>query len=648
MKSYYILLSILLSCFVLNAQEKRTKKADKKFDNYEFENSKTDYEYLLSKGYTTSEIYIKLGNANYYNARYTEALPWYKKLISSDSIPLNNEYYYRYVQCLKSTGAYAESDKIMNQFAKNNPNDNRAEKFYSNKGYLGVIKENSGRYTLKNYTINSEFSDMAPSFYGEKLVFASARDTGVIRKNVHVWSNNAFKDLYVTSITDSLAKTPVKFSKELNLKTEESTTTFTKDGKTVYFTRSNFVKKRFKRDIKKVSRLKLYKATLKDSIWSNIIELPFNSDEYSVAHPALSPDEKTLYFASNMPGTIGESDIFKVDINTDKSYGKPINLGKNVNTEGRETFPFATSNSLYFSSDGHPGLGGLDIYKVAISGNFDQEIFNVGKPINGTQDDFGYIINETTKEGFYTSNKTNNDDNIYGFKEHKPLEEAQKEFTFTAIVKEEYTLKPVFQSKIEIIDNNGDKIVEKFTNVEGFFDLKTKLKNDKYKMLISKNNYETVEYNFEINDLESNYEVEIALLKKIYKKSKVGEDLATILELGPQALYFDFNRADILPKSEIVLKRIIEYLNKYSDISIDIRSYTDASGNDNYNMQLSSKRAKSTSNYLVLNGIDATRVTSKGYGETQLVNDCKNAQNCTEEQNKLNRRSEFIVVNPKQ
>ena len=210
----------------------------------------------------------------------------------------------------------------MRKFEATKANDNRALKFADNKDYLNKIAQNSGRYDIVTLSINSSMSDFAPSFKGKELVFSSARDTGRISRNIHKWNNQYFLNLYqaIPSENGDFINA-AKFSKALNKKTHESSTAFSKDGATVYFTRNNSKNGKFARDNKGLSRLKLYRATFKEGKWVNIYELPFNDDSYSVAHPALSADETKLYFASDMPGSIGQSDIFVVDINSDGSFG---------------------------------------------------------------------------------------------------------------------------------------------------------------------------------------------------------------------------------------------------------------------------------------------------------------------------------------
>lgn len=372
---------------------------------------------MIEKGETSLDIYKKLGDAYYLNANYKEAANCYAKLITPDIKNSDSEYLFKYAQTLRSIGNYEEANKIMLQFNKIKNQDLRASKFIEKSNYLESIKNIKQKYILTNLESNSAESDFAPSFYKDTLVFSSARDTGFLVNNVHEWNNRPFLNLHTAVKKDSSSFVyEGNFAKELNTKTHESSTTFTKDGKTVYFTRNNSEKGKFSPDKNGLSRLKVYKATLENGNWTNVTELPFNSDEYSVANPTLNYAEDKLYFASDMPGTLGASDIFVADINTDGSFGTPKNLGDKINTEGRETFPFISeSETLYFASDGHPGLGGLDIFYINLTKMDD--VYNMGKGINSKQDDFSIVIDETKNEGFLASNRPNGkgSDDIYSF-----------------------------------------------------------------------------------------------------------------------------------------------------------------------------------------------------------------------------------------
>ncbi len=360
-----ILLTSILTVFLLAttfAQERRVVKGNKKYAEYSFSPAIDIYKKVIDKGYVTSELLEKLGNSYYFNANYEEAEKVYKQLIETYGSEVGPEYFFRYGQTLKTLGDYKNSDSILARFADMTSNDLRSKILKTAKDYREEIARNSGRYDIELFEYNSKYSDFAPAFYKEGLIFSSDRDTGNLARYRHTWNSKDFLDIYKVNADSSSSNRVVKMNM-INSRLHESTSVATKDGNTIYFTRNNFVDGKSTKDEEGVVRLKIFRINWKDGEWSDLEELPFNSDSYSVAHPALSPDEKTLYFASDMPDSKGESDIYKVSINEDGTFGSPINLGTPINTESRETFPFVSSeNILYFSSDGHPGLGGLGYF----------------------------------------------------------------------------------------------------------------------------------------------------------------------------------------------------------------------------------------------------------------------------------------------
>ncbi|MEO8237865.1 MAG: OmpA family protein [Flavobacterium sp.] len=645
MKVKKIGFTALLSLFVLTAiaQKSNLIKADEKYDRYAFIDAIAVYEKVAEKGYKDEKMFQRLGNAYYFNAELTKAVKWYDQLFAMNP-EQETEYFYRYAQCLKADGNYEKADEILEKFNKKVSTDRRGILFENNKNYLEVIKANSNRFEIADAGINSVLSDYGSTIFNDKLVFASARDTGGVAKKTFKWTNQSFTNLYsAVLMPDGSIGIPERFQKNINSKFNESTPVFTRDGKTMYFTRNNFLDGKRRSDTKKVTLLKLYKATLIDEKWQKITELPFNSDQYSVAHPALSTDEKTLYFASDMPGTLGQSDLYKVSINEDGTFGKPENLGPEINTEGRETFPYVSGdNELYFASDGRPGLGGLDIFVSKINSdlNFD-EVQNVGEPINTKQDDFAFIINSETRNGFFSSNRENGlgFDDIYKFKEIQKLICKQ---VLTGIVSDLGTGEILANAKVILLDDQFKSIAEVVSDPKGNYIFPDVTCGKKYYVRASKVDYETQEIPITVTKLSGKTTVPVQLEKRI-KPIEVGTDLAKVLEIP--IIYFDLDKATIKNESAFQLEKIVEILNQYPDFKLDIRSHTDSRQTARYNEVLSNKRAKSTIKWLVEKGIDPNRLTGKGYGETQLVNHCADGVKCSEEEHQLNRRSEFIITN---
>ncbi len=635
--------ALFIVCSFTFAQDKKEKKAADNFNDYSYVDAIGSYENLVTKGYSDKEIFENLGNANYLNANYDEASIWYEKLLQTDG-EIDTEYMYRYAQSLKSMGNYAKSAEWMKKFEAATENDLRASKYLNNSDYLEKIREQSGRYDIKNLGINSAASDFAPSFNDDQIVFSTARDSGIVARIIHKWNNRSFLNLYTAQVSEEGELiNATKLSGILNKKTHESSTAFTKDGYTVYFTRNNSENGGFSRDEEGVSRLKIYRATMKNGIWSDIYELPFNADSYSVAHPALNADDSKLYFASDMEGTLGASDLFVVDINSDGSFGTPRNLGNKINTEARETFPYVTeSDVLYFASDGHPGLGGLDVFATKMGNEDDIYVVNVGGPVNSEEDDFSFIFNESTKTGYFASNREGGlgNDDIYSFTEKQPIDLICNT-TVDGIIKDQETGYPLSGAKVTILNDQKEIIAETISADDGSFTLDGDCKDGSYTVTVVKEDYNDGNEIFTIVNASDSSGIEVELEKTI-RRAPVGSDLVKFLNLEP--VYFDLDKSAIRPDAEVTLNKVIEYMGVFKDIKVEVQSHTDAKAGKRYNDRLSKRRAKETVKYLVDRGIEANRITGKGFGETQLTNDCTTRESCSDEKHQENRRSEFIVM----
>ncbi len=627
----------------LSAQENKTKKATEAFGNYAYAPAIEKYESLVEKGLTDQQIYQNLGDANYANAQYAEAANWYSKLFKLDGANITGDYMYRYAQSLKSTKEYEASEIWMQKFMAEKSADTRSIKIAENPDYLNKIERHSGRYTIKNLALNSPVSDFAPALNGGLLVFATARDSGHAARYIHEWNNQPFLNLYSAKPNGDDYNTAAKLDNSVNKKTHESSAVFTKDGATVYFTRNNSENGNFSRDEKGVSRLKIYRANVRDGVWTNIVEMPFNSDGYSAAHPALGPDEKTLYFASDMPGTIGQSDIFKVTLNGDGTVSAPVNMGNTINTEARESFPFVTTeNVLYFASDGHPGLGGLDIFATDIDDMGNLYVVNTGKPINGEQDDFSFIIDETTKKGFFSSNRQGGkgSDDIYSFTENTPIDLTCNTMV-TGSIKDLASGEVLIGAKVAIYNAANQLVSETLTSANGAFALEGDCRNGDYNVVATKEAYDQGDKMFTVVKANNTTDIEINLEKSI-KRAKPGVDLVKFLDLEP--VYFDLNKAAIRPDAAKTIMKVLEYMNLFPDMKVRVESHTDVKAGSNYNNKLSQRRAENTVAYLLANGIDAARITGKGFGKSKLANECATRSSCTDDKHQENRRSEFIVI----
>ena len=509
----------------------------------------------------------------------------------------------------------------------------------------GFSQEEKDRYSISNLTLNNGYSNFGTSFYGsDKLIFAMPAKKNFIINNIWKPNNQPFLDLYVGTIKeDGNLSNVEKFSSKINTKYHDADVTFSPDKRTVYFTRSNYVDGVYGKDTLGINRLKMFKANVgAQGEWENIKVLPFNNDNYSVGHPSLSEDGKTLYFVSDMPGTLGKTDIFKVAVLANGSYGKPINLGPEVNTPEKEMFPFIDGNDeLYYSTNGRDGLGMLDIYVSKLNPDGILPPIHLGDKINSDRDDFAFIINTEKREGYFSSNRFNGkgDDDIYYFKEEIPIVYPCDQ-VINVIVRNERTGE-LLPSAVVSIAANDEALVENqnldnnaMLKFEAICSTKYEIKANKKYFLAKSITVETTDKDKE----ERTIEIKLSPDEFIVVRDKVMIDINTI--------YFDYDSYKIRPDAAIELDKVAGIMKKYEELIVEAGSHTDARGRDAYNDKLSGRRANSTVKYLISRGVSPDRITSKGYGEKDLINKCSNGVKCTDEEHQFNRRTEFVIVNP--
>lgn len=626
-----------------NAQERLIQKGNEKFESYSFNPAIDIYKRVMDKGYVSADLLRKLGNSYYYNAEYKDAADTYKKLVSDYLSEVTPEDYFKYAQSLKTIEQYETSKSIMNKFIEATKVDGRSIAFNDNRNFMAEIAENSGRYNLGPFEYNSPYSDFAPSFYKEGLIFSSDRDTGNFARYRHTWNAKDFLDLYEVNADSSSINNVKKLGENVNTRFHESTSVVTKDGKTLYFTRNNSEKKKTVKDENGIVRLKIFRAQKNaEGVWDEIEELPFNSNSYSAANPALSPDEKILYFVSDMPGTLGRSDLFMVSINHDQTFGTPKNLGPNINSEARETFPYITSKEiLYFSSDGHPGLGGLDVFATKIKRqDFTAKVLNVGEPVNSNSDDFTFIFNEELRTGYVASNREDGlgYDDIYSFTETRALifDCIQK---VTGTVRDKISNDVLVGATIKVIDENNKEILSTITDSDGNYSLELDCNKGNFVRALMEGYVPFEEY-IEVSDGKP--KIIDFYLERDNITAGFGDDLAKLLQLS--TIYFDFDKYSIGKESEVEIEKIIVAMEKYPSLKLKVNSHTDSRGSAAYNLWLSQKRAESTVAYIIKKGISSSRLVSEGFGETTLLNECSDGVKCSAAKHDINRRSEFIIL----
>lgn len=621
MKNFYITLGFVIFTSALIAQTKETKKADKLYSRYEYVTAAEQYLKLTESGNTDPYVYKQLADTYYNMFNAVEASKWYAKATETTQ---DAETYFRYSQMLKANKQYDLSNTQMQKFAKMQPNDLRSKAFLSNPNYASKIDQIDKSYTIKNLDVNSDKSDFGGVLYDNSFYYASARNT---TQKDYGWNKEPFLDIYKADYNTDGTFMNAQPIAELNSQYHDGPVTISADGKTMFFSSDSFREKSFVKDQKnklKLSKNNLFKATSENGKWINITSLPFNSNSYSTSNPSLSRDGKTLYFSSDMPGSIGGVDVWKTTINADGTYGAPQNLGATINTEGNESFPFIADDNttLYFASSGRQGLGGLDVYQADLTKT--DSTLNVGKPVNTEADDFSFTFNKAKNIGFFSSNRSGNDE-IYGA---IPICTVN---LLTQVINEK-TGEPIANAKVAVVDTKKVVIATTQTNDKGETSYRVECDKE-YSLQVSKEGF-----------LSDVYQVTKTNEKsfKTIAKIKPIEPIITETEVILQPIYFEYNKSNITEEGAAELDKLVTVMNANPKLVILAKSHTDNRGNDVYNLNLSDRRAKSTMQYIISKGIDSIRISGKGFGETELKVAC--GETCTEEEHAQNRRSEFLIV----
>lgn len=704
-----LVIVFVFSIQFINAQDQELARAKRFFDKTYYSEAIILYQKLADEK-PSQEVIKNLADSYFYTNDLVKAQRYYRLLINNYGNNLDRAYYFRYAQTLKATNSADGANAALKEYYSKSTNAEDVINFEKELKTLENVTAIGKRFEIKNLPINTPNSEFGAVKYKDNLVFAGVKLKPGWFDKKYKWDNETYLNLVTIPLKNINASDSIVnyFAKELKTGMHESNAVFTKDGKTMYFTRNNSKNGKKKKDDKKISNLQIFKAELVNGKWTNITSLPFNSPNYSVEHPALSADEKILYFASDMPGSFGSFDIYSVNVNKG-AFDTPKNLGPLVNTDKREQFPFASAdNKLYFSSDGHLGYGSLDVFVSEINGNEYSKPVNIGLPLNSNLDDFAFNIDSNTKEGFFASNREGGkgSDDIYQFKEIKDLiVEDCKQF-ITGIITDVDT-KLALENAMVILQDGENKTLNTITTAaDGKFSFtvaceasykvsafKEKYTNESKSLTLGKTRDAVNDASLALKSLEAikqeekqiaenkrkqeiiieeenKKKAELAAIElkqkekkakeaeiaaaEVKKQEKVKEILATekdvvrdkdrlIIKTDP--IYFDYNMWYIRKESKVVLGRVVDLMKKYPGMVIEIGSHTDSRGNAKFNEDLSQKRANSTREFIIQFGIDAKRVSAKGYGESVPIIKCKTDESCSEEEHELNRRSEFVIKN---
>jgi outer membrane protein OmpA-like peptidoglycan-associated protein/tetratricopeptide (TPR) repeat protein len=646
--------SLIITCLLMvgfglggfsQEKSKREIKGDKFFFTYDFDNAIGQYR--RSKELTVpGQRNLAVSYKNTRQKDKSEAV--YSKLINSSNGVLSEDYY-NYAMVLKSNEKYEESNKWMDKFASENPNDLRAKSYVGyNQYFAGYFTDNPAIKIIPQ-SVNTNSQDFGTSYYQDKVVYASSNNTPKPIKRKYNWNGEPYLNLYIAEVKDGQLKNPKFFDKDLNAKYHDGPATFSNNGTMMAISR-NTIKDQTE---DKIVELQIHLMTKKDGKWSDPVPFIYNVLGYNVGQPNLTEDGNTIYFVSDMPGGFGGTDIYSSKKSTNGEWSAPNNLGDGINTEGNEMFPFfdETQQKLTFASDGHFGMGGLDIFYSVLTNSIWSFIENPGSPINSTSDDYAMISNAEANKGYFSSNRINGSggDDIYAFESTK--KEIQK--MITGIAKDE-SGKPIPATLVNLI-GEGEEIIETKT-ADKFGGYTFQVENDKnFELIGNKDGY--IEGNTSVNSFGdiANIKADVTLLKNIViveeeivivETDLVPEtDLTLIIKLKP--IYFDYDKSNIRADAATELDKVVKVLNKYPNLKLDLAAHTDCRGTESYNESLSERRAKSTVDYIQTKITTPGRIKGKGYGETKLINGCEcegtTTSVCTPEQHQKNRRTEFIV-----
>jgi outer membrane protein OmpA-like peptidoglycan-associated protein/tetratricopeptide (TPR) repeat protein len=636
MKNIFTFIALtFLSISTIDAQDKSSKKADKQFSKLEFVKAAESYKKLINNGKSSDYVVAQLAECYYNIFNTVEAEKWYATLAEDSSDP---DIIFKYSQMLKANGKYKLSNKWMNKFVELRPADNRATSFLKNPNYLPKIISKGKRFNVQNLDINSEYSDFGGALNNNKLYITSSRNTvglfdlgrWITQRISYGWNNEPYLDIYSFDVTDSGSYLNEDYlGSNINTKYHEGLASFDNEGN-MYISRESFYENEYVKDPESnniTSLIGIYKISKGEK---NVVALNINSVEYSVKNPSISSDGKTLYFSSDMPGGFGNFDIYRGDIDENGNINNVENLGQKVNTEGQEMFPFiGDKNNLYFSSDSQLGLGGLDVFFTKeVDGKW-ASVRNVGIPVNSNADDFAFSMNEATGEGFVSSNRSGGkgSDDIYSIKRLIPICDV----LLTANVMDAKTKLGIDSATTSISDKEGNIASTKTSSNTGVSEFML-VCDEAGKLIVSKEGY-----NSKIVDLKMSSEefTSINVMLDPIEKIIVAEKI----ELN--AIYFDFDKSNIKAEAAFELDKLVQIMNKYPEMTVSIESHTDSKGPSSYNQRLSERRAKTTSQYVISKGIDSSRLSSAGKGESSPVVDCTN---CSKDEDQLNRRSEFIIT----
>lgn len=641
--SLFLLFSLGLSieAFAKNKTIKE-KIADSYFNNLAYQKAIPFYLELYSANKDDVEVirktaicYNKVGNT-------PKALEWYRALYLKGGATLDDKYEYFLV--LRKSKMYDESKDILKEYTEAGGSTEFTEFLKKHPNYLQDLKDkNTKRYKIDTVPFNTSSHEFCPIYYKDGIIFVSPKKGHQRRgiRRVFAWDQTNFLDMfYVEKTKDGFYTEPKRVDIVKNSKYHDGPVAFTPDFKEAYITRSNYSSSgRLGKSKNGTIEVNLFisKVDAKGK-WSKLVPFKYNSDEYSTGAATISADGKTLVFASDKPGGMGETDLWMCTREDAKSeWGEPQHLSDRINTIRRDNYPYFDQNgSLYFASDGGlVGLGGYDIFYVPnfLSGN--REPFNIGGPINSSKDDFGFIFDKETGTGYFNSGRdgvvgNNGNDDIFTFKRMVSLLQVQifdketKQVLPTAIV----ALKTQFGDILEDSIKLNDKAI-----------FQRELSPKQYITTAKLEGYESGEITI---DLPRGRDIDTII--ELQKAKPIEEVVVKCPEITLEDIFYDFDKYVIRDDASVALDELYIFLTEFPAAKINLVAHTDSRGTHKYNDILSERRAKSAADYLINKGISADRISYRGAGERELLNRCSDGVDCSDREHQANRRTNVEVI----
>ncbi|WP_225987824.1 OmpA family protein [Rufibacter sp. LB8] len=609
------------------------QKGDKDFAQGEYQLAIENYQAALAKGKNPGPVNFKLAEAYRLSNRLAQTDQYYKAAL--DAGVKNDETLFRYGKALKAAGKYEEAAAQLQSYlavATNRTFIKEAQREVENLKVLpSILNKPSYQLVRPVPGTNTAASEFAPVVREGQLFFSASRE-----ETKYLGNGEGFQNIYFVAVADTGSAAPASLRPLEGPGTapgiHDATPAFTNQGRTMVFARSNSGKKSGRQDVD------LYVSQFKTGTWSEATLLSFNENSAWDATPAFSPDGKTLYFSSDRRGGQGGNDIWKTTLDAGGRFSRPENLGPTINTPGNEAFPHvAPDGTLYIASDGHSGLGGLDLFRI----NGDS-VINLGTPINSIGDDFSIFFTETEK-GFFASNRAGGQggDDIYAFEKRQP--KLVNFFVDGRVLERNTTTNtttPMANARVTLQNAQGVKVTEVLSDATGAFTFKLDSASV-YSVLGEREGYFAARQSVVTQGKTppqselTNPLTEIRLSTTL-TLSKIVRNRAIVVE----NIFYDYDKSDIRPDAAVELDKLVQTLVDNPKITIELSSHTDSRGNDKYNQDLSQRRAQSAVDYIISKGIDPARITARGYGEAQPV--VRNAK--TEEEHQRNRRTEFKVT----